>query len=194
MKRIVSIKEYIIGLVILLILFAGLVYRLPLIESYLKRIDYRLSSYSLDILFYFITIVIYVLIFIESRIYIRRLKNKNLEEIKAYGIISKVFIGIFLISIHISFWIFIIKDIDLKIILILAGTQRLFKILIVDTIYISDDIFVVMNKIYDIKNLRSIKNNFGSNFNVQIGDCEYSIYCGSSRGKEKLMSKLRKKL
>lgn len=197
MRRIVLLKECAILISAFMLGIIGLFFNYTIIYNNISFISNRTTD--LNFLMYCIVILSYIFIIISTRLHKARVSRMEIDIIQTRNVISKLIILSSIVIIHILFWT---KEVDnfyvLKIYYFiriwLVISIGLFKLIIDKGIYINSDIFIVGNRAFEIKKIKRIKDDFGSNFNVYTDNNTYGVFCGSLKGKIELLNRLDKKL
>lgn len=196
MKRIITIKEYIISSIIIVCLFV-IVLKDKFTIHGPNLILNEVSIYEANINLYKITIISYIFVIIEAVTINKRNRRKKLRKSYSYKLVSISLLSTIFMSIHIAFWFSISRDVYIGILLLLSSVLFL-RILLRNRACLNDDYFSVNNKLYSINGLKSIEDDYsstlGKNFIVEINSTKYKICCGSVREKEELMNGLKKYL
>lgn len=197
MRRIILIKEYASLISAFVLAIIGLFLNYTIIYNSISFISNRTTQ--LNFLMYCIVILSYIFIIISTMLHKARVLRMEIDTIKTRNLISKLIILTSIIIIHTLYWT---KEVDnfyvlkiyyfIRIWLIIS--IGLFKLIIDKGIYINSNIFIVGNREFEIKKIKRIKDDFGSNFNVYMDNNTYSIFCGSLKGKIELLNRLDKKL
>lgn len=184
MKKVILIKEYILFLTIV-----GLIWFLTFYNSENSSWIEKTKNSS-ELITYFITILMYIFFIIEGFIRDKRLKALKMKSIKSYGIVSRGLLITFVVFTHILFWYFSNKNIDITLVIILCSSLGFIRTILINRVYISNELFAIGNKIFFINDLCELTDNFGSNLNIIINGKTFSVFCGSVKAKNELTSRI----
>jgi hypothetical protein len=194
MKRIIKIRESILKWVIILL---GIALVFINIEKYEYMGPRRAPNFGLYIIIY-MHILVLTISFIEQKIVEYRVKELDLNYMKSYKNSSLVkYCMIYSAFIVIAWYIDVIRAGLLMIIMVAIILQYIstkIKNHIECRVMYKDNILVIGNKLYDIEKIKSVRDNFGSNFYMEVGDEEYEIFCGQVSTKKELMNILGNKI
>lgn len=194
MKRIIKIRESILKWVIILL---GIALVFINIEKYEYMGPRRAPNFGLYIIIY-MHILVLTISFIEQKIVEYRVKELDLNYMKPYKNSTLVkYCMLYSAFIVIAWYIDIIRNgllmiIVISIIILYISTK--IKNHIECRVMYKDNILVIGNKLYDIEKIKSVRDNFGSNFYMEVGDEEYEIFCGQVSTKKELMNILGNKI
>lgn len=201
MKRIIKIRESIFKYLIILLGIALVFMNIKMYENI-----GAINGSNLTICYYiYMNVLVIILSFIEGKIVEYRVKDLDLNYIKPYGKSSIVkycilFIGLIAIAWCIKIGMIIRTGflmtmcINIVIVMIVQYISMKINMYIKYKVMYRENILVIGNKLYNIEGIKSITDNFGSNFYMEVGSKEYEIFCGQLSTKKELMNILGNKI
>ncbi|WP_099187522.1 hypothetical protein [Tepidibacter mesophilus] len=201
MKRIIKIRESIFKYLIILLGIALVFMNIKMYEN----IGARNGSKLVSRYYIYMNVLVLILSFIEGKIVKYRVKDLDLNYIKPYGKSSIVkycilFIGFIAIAWCINIGMIIrtkfLRTVcnDMIIVMIVQYISMKISMYIKYKVMYRENILVIGNKLYDIEGIKSIRDDFGSNFYMEVGSKEYEIFCGQLSTKKELMNILCNKI
>ena len=189
MKRIISIKEYCI-IVILCIICMYLAYlNLDYINNIFIRINSNWERDVNSLLLVLFSMILYIIIIIEKLLMKIRLQIKSMKYISNYNKTEKIFYYCLLGSIILIYYVTVFKC-KYELVFLLSGGYVLVRRFFLHKIYVSEDYFVVGNKKYYFADIEDMSEDSENDWKikVRINDKDHFINCMSINAKEQLMA------